>query len=142
MNIYFSASIKGGRQLVNVYHEIIEYLKEFGNVLTEHIGDPMYASNGFRPQQQVYLEDRALMDKSDVVVAEVSTPSLGVGYELAYCEARKIPVLCLYQGTVQKVSSMISGNKYFVCVGYDNIEQAKQIAKEFLTNIQKNNRRK
>ena len=39
MNIYFSGSIRGGRDDVDIYNRIISYLKKYGNVLTEHIGD-------------------------------------------------------------------------------------------------------
>ena len=38
-NIYFAASISGGREDVQIYSEIINYLKNYGNVLTEMIGD-------------------------------------------------------------------------------------------------------
>lgn len=133
MNIYFSGSIKGGRQLVDRYRQIIEYLKTYGAVLTEHIGDSTYASQGYRDAQVVYSEDRALMDISDVVVAEVTIPSLGVGYELAYCEVRKIPVLCLYNCNAQSVSSMIVGNTYFHCVQYGSVNEAKIAIDKFFS---------
>jgi hypothetical protein len=37
MKIYFAGSIRGGREDAALYLEIIEYLKTFGEVLTEHI---------------------------------------------------------------------------------------------------------
>jgi hypothetical protein len=36
--IYFAASIRGGRDDVELYRELINYMQTFGNVLTEHIG--------------------------------------------------------------------------------------------------------
>jgi 2'-deoxynucleoside 5'-phosphate N-hydrolase len=44
--IYFAGSIRGGRDDVNLYFEIIDYLKSFGEVLTEHVGDNSLSSNG------------------------------------------------------------------------------------------------
>ncbi len=36
--IYFAASIRGGRDDVELYRELIDYMQTFGKVLTEHIG--------------------------------------------------------------------------------------------------------
>ena len=35
---YFAGSIRGGREDVELYRQLIDYLQTFGNVLTEHIG--------------------------------------------------------------------------------------------------------
>jgi len=39
MKIYFAGSVRGGRDDMESYLEIIHKLQKFGNVLTEHIGD-------------------------------------------------------------------------------------------------------
>ena len=46
MKIYFAGSIRGGRQDAALYEQIIQYLKTFGEVLTEHVGDPALTSIG------------------------------------------------------------------------------------------------
>lgn len=117
MKIYFCGSIKGGRQLVDLYKKIIERLKNYGEVLTEHIGDANYAKSGYNPPCEVYAQDVAWLDSADVVFAEITVPSLGVGYELAYAEARAKKVICVYDSSAS-VSSMIIGNKYFDCRSY------------------------
>ncbi|MFT4949444.1 MAG: hypothetical protein ACI9CA_001582, partial [Natronomonas sp.] len=38
MDIFFSASIRGGRDDATLYREIIDMLGEHGDVLTEHVG--------------------------------------------------------------------------------------------------------
>ena len=43
------------------------------------------------------------------MIAEVSTPSLGVGYEIACGVQRGIPVLCLYREGLC-ISKMVAGN--------------------------------
>lgn len=40
MNIYFCGSIRGGRQDVAIYQQIVACLKEYGAVLTEHVAFP------------------------------------------------------------------------------------------------------
>lgn len=40
MNIYFCGSIRGGRQDVAIYQQIVTYLKNYGRVLTEHVAFP------------------------------------------------------------------------------------------------------
>ena len=38
MKIYFSGSIRGGRQDAELYNQLIEEIKKYGDVLTEHVG--------------------------------------------------------------------------------------------------------
>ncbi|HEV7743908.1 MAG TPA: hypothetical protein VGO56_02825 [Pyrinomonadaceae bacterium] len=38
MKIYFAASIRGGRDNWSTYLEIVKQLREYGEVLTEHVG--------------------------------------------------------------------------------------------------------
>jgi nucleoside 2-deoxyribosyltransferase len=45
----------------------------------------------------VYQRDIAWVEACDVMIAEVSTPSHGVGYEIAYAIGLGRPVLCLYR---------------------------------------------
>ncbi len=40
MNIYFCGSIRGGRQDVAIYQQIVTCLKTYGQVLTEHVAFP------------------------------------------------------------------------------------------------------
>lgn len=35
---FFSGSIRGGRDDVKLYHEIIQYLQSYCTVLTDHVG--------------------------------------------------------------------------------------------------------
>ena len=67
----------------------------------------------------------AYEDESDVLVAEVSTPSHGVGYEIGYALTQNKPVICIYQkGAV--VSKMILGNPHpnLTVYSYSNWEDA------------------
>ena len=60
-----------------------------------------------------------------MLVAEVSTPSSGVGYEIAAARYRyKIPVICLYRPAYTKrCSAMISGDKEIELIEYDDVDR-------------------
>jgi hypothetical protein len=55
-------------------------------------------------------------------VAEVSTPSTGVGYEIATARYRdSIPVICLYRPAFTKrCSAMVAGDREIVLIQYDD----------------------
>lgn len=38
--IYFAGRITGGRKYADLYQRIVEKLKTYGNVLTEHVANP------------------------------------------------------------------------------------------------------
>lgn len=124
MNIYFAGSIRGGREDVHLYMRIIEELKKYGTVLTEFVGDPSISSYGTESltDKQIHDQDVALISQSDIVVAEVTTPSLGVGYEIATAVHLKKPVICLYRGDEKRLSAMISGCGAVEVVTYATIE--------------------
>lgn len=114
MKIYFAGSIRGGRDDKELYFQIINFLKNYGEVLTEYVGDPNLSSFGevILTDEQIYERDIEWLKKADVFVGEVSTPSVGVGYEIAFAEILNKKILCLYRdGAPNRISGMINGNK-------------------------------
>jgi len=133
MKIYFSGSIRGGRNDAQWYHDLIEYLKTFGKVLTEHIGRIDLVDEREIPPCQIHDRDLTWLKTSDVVIAEVTTPSLGVGYELGRAVEMGKPILCLYRNSEDKrLSGMISGSPGIISVVYEDIEEAKTWIAGFL----------
>lgn len=114
MKIYFSGSISAGRDYLNEYIEIGNVLKKLGHqILTEHILDGSLDCGGEQKDpRDIFKRDIEMLDEADVVVAEISTPSHGVGYELAYAVGKEMPILCLFDGklTDKRISAMIEGN--------------------------------
>ena len=113
--VYFAGSIRGGRQDAELYNRIIKYIQRSHTVLTEHVGDLSKSkTEGLEDSDvAIYEQDTAWLREADVVIAECTTPSLGVGYELAYAEAHGIPVHIFYCKSRTKLSAMLTGNKYF-----------------------------
>lgn len=132
MKIYFSGSISGGRDKVEDYAKIVEILNGYGNVLTTHIANPKLGKveKGITAEE-IYQRDINWLKESDIVFAEITVPSMGVGYELAYAENKNIPVICMYDKNVN-VSRMIIGNKNFIQIPYENIEELKEKIHEIM----------
>ena len=114
MNIYFCGSIRGGRQDAALYHDMIAFLKQYGDVLTEHVGDLHLTEQGNDgTAEAIWQRDTEWLRESDIVIAECSTPSLGVGYELAFAEAIGKPVHVFYGKSDGRLSVMLAGDPHF-----------------------------
>ncbi|OHX67671.1 nucleoside 2-deoxyribosyltransferase [Flammeovirga pacifica] len=122
MKIYFSGAIRGGRQDAQLYQEIIAHLKNYGEVLTEHIGQ-MDLQEDNLSDVQIHDQDMAWLTASDVIIADVTVPSLGVGYEIGRGLEMKKPIYCFYRG--EKTSAMISGCQDFKTFKYETLEEVK-----------------
>jgi len=70
--------------------------------------------------------------EADVLVAEVTTPSLGVGYEIAYAEKLNKRVFCLFRNSEEKrLSTIITGDPKLDVCWYDKVEDAYEAIDEF-----------
>jgi len=135
MNIYFACSITGGRELESAYQEIVAALMgDEHEIPTSHLveSESMASERNLSPQY-VYERDTKWIRECDVLIAEVSVPSHGVGYEIGHALNIGKPVLCLYQNGY-RVSKMITGNsdKNLIINEYTKIEDAIEQARKFL----------
>lgn len=136
MKIYFAGSIRGGQQDQSIYAQIIAVLARHGEVLTEHIGNAVGTSaDERRTDSTIYERDMAWLNEADVIVAEVTNPSLGVGYEIGSADGRK-PILCLYRPQEGKrLSAMISGSKSVRVVEYRDIATVEMALEAFFRGL-------
>jgi len=112
MNIYFSCSITGWRNDQSAYRIIVDYLLAHGHdVPTAHLASQNLSDleTGISPEE-IYSRDIGWVRVCDILIAEVSTPSHGVGYEIAEAVNHKKPVLCVYEEG-KRVSKIITGNQ-------------------------------
>lgn len=134
MNIYFSGSISGGRHLEHIYAEIANHLEERGhNILSLHVArSHMLNELSKVSPQEIYTRDINWVIKCDRFIAEVSTPSLGVGYEVCFALQLGKPVLCIYDKTVNP-SQMILGNTHpnIQVSSYLNLDELRIIIDKF-----------
>ena len=140
MKIYFAGAIRGGREDAQLYENIIAYLKGKGQVLTEHVGstDLSWEGETCRKDEEIYNRDMEWLKSADIVIAEVTTPSLGVGYELGIAEKLQIPILCLYRiENGKSLSAMVLGNKVFTCKEYKTLMEAQKGIDDFIQSLTK-----
>ncbi len=111
MKIYFSGAISAGRDNLPIYQHIVQRLQAQGHtVLSAHVADPevLDREKDVLPRT-VFDRDVAWIDECDAMIAEVSTPSTGVGYEYSYAIQIGKPVLCVYRSGL-RMTKMITGN--------------------------------
>ena len=125
MKIYVSGSIYGGTQKIDTYKILIEELEKYGEVLNKQIADPnVIANEVYKKDEDIFkdLEDKLII--SDVLVAEVSIPALGVGYELGFADKLNKKIIAIYDEIyTPKVTTMIRGNKRIKLIPYQRIEE-------------------
>jgi 2'-deoxynucleoside 5'-phosphate N-hydrolase len=114
--VYFAGSIRGGRQDAGLYAKLIaaiEAAEGHFSVLTEHVGAASLSSLGEQElsEQQIFDRDLGWLRSASLFVADVTTPSLGVGYEIAYASAvLRLPCLCLFRPVDPPNDSAASGS--------------------------------
>ena len=119
--IYFAGAIRGGREDAVLYQELIRFLGGFG-----HGPD----------DRSIHDRDMAWLDKAEAVVAEVTVPSLGVGYEIGWAAAIGKPVFALYRPRPGRyLSAMIAGSKGVITAFYSDMEEAKVLIRRFFENF-------
>ena len=123
--IYFAGSIRSGRDDATLYKRMIDYMKRTNVVLTEHIGK---SNMSLKAQTKaidthIYARDTGWLRACDIVIADCTSPSLGVGYELGYAEAHGIPVFVFYNKSKANLSAMLNGNAHFTIVPYETEEE-------------------
>ncbi|KXK08660.1 MAG: hypothetical protein QY330_05125 [Candidatus Dojkabacteria bacterium] len=114
MNVYFAASTRNLSQNRTKFVKLLEVFKELGHVvLPSWIVEKLYSkeSSDKRPQELV-LDNTQLVQESDLVVIDLSTPSFGVGYLFGQALANHRPILCLYPETVslESISEIVKGS--------------------------------
>ena len=122
--IYFSGSISGGRRDVPLYRQIVAAMEAeghrviAGNVIADHIGDD---GEAIEPGA-IFSRDLRWIDEAEVLVAEVSMPSIGVGYEIAAARYRnRMPVIALYRPAhTRRCTAMIAGDEAIRLIEYSD----------------------
>lgn len=125
MKIYISGSIYGGTQKIDTYKCLIEELEKYGEVVDKQIADPnTIANEAYQEDEEIYKDLEEKLINADIIFAEVSIPSLGVGYELGFADKLGKKIIAIYdENYTPKVSTMIRGNKRIQLIAYKNIQE-------------------
>jgi 2'-deoxynucleoside 5'-phosphate N-hydrolase len=126
--IYFSGAITGGRGDVPLYRRIVEALESEGHRVFAGVVAATEVSDSGEPMDSTSIFERDLAWIGEVataggmVVAEVSQPSTGVGYEIAAARYHhNIPVVCLYRPKYTKrCTAMVAGDQGIDLIEYSD----------------------
>ncbi len=136
MKVYFAGSITGGRDDQEIYLEIINYLKEKKmNVLTEHLADKNLSSYGETKltSKEIFKRDVEWIKDADLLIAEVTQVSLGVGYEIGFAESLEKKIICLYREKEgERLSAMIDGNENVKIIKYKELKDLNEKLNEII----------
>ena len=134
MKIYVSGSIYGGTQKIDTYKILIKELEKYGEVLNKQIADPnTIANEKYQKDEDIFkdLEQKLLV--ADILIAEVSVTSLGVGYEMGFADKIVKRIIAIYDETyTEKVTTMIRGNKRIKLIPYKDINEILNSLEELL----------
>ncbi len=81
--------------------------------------------------KDIHDRDYQWLNEADVVIAEITNPSLGVGAEIADAVNLGIPVLCVYKKEYEhQISAYIRGKAGVVCRAYSDYDELKEVIRE------------
>jgi nucleoside 2-deoxyribosyltransferase len=134
MNIYFACSITGGRGYEKTYQAFTRALLADGHeVPTAYLAESNVVSlEKVVEARDVYERDVNWIRACDALIAEVSVPSHGVGYEIGLALELGKRVLCLAHAS-RSVSKMITGNPHpaLKIAIYETVEEGNEMIRGF-----------
>ena len=147
MKIYFTASTSGNGDLVPLYSHIIQLIEQYAITLTsgpQIISAQMLEEDKKLSSKQIYSRQQKRIEDSDLVIAETSKPSHGVGGEIVYALSLGKPVLALVHAKFEDhISPMVAGNpsENLFIEHYDE-DSIKNKLNDFIKHIEKIKKRK
>jgi nucleoside 2-deoxyribosyltransferase len=132
MTIYLASTVRGDRGGLLAGRTICERLQHHGHhVLTTHVlADEVEAAESQLAEDDVFRRDLEWLTNCDVLVAEASGSSYGVGFEVGYVLGRASAsgqrVIVLYDRSRRHaISRLITGNSEKACTtfGYGSLEE-------------------
>jgi nucleoside 2-deoxyribosyltransferase len=134
--VFFSCSMSGGygRLAQDELRKIPDIIEEFCMVLiSKHQTDENFVENeSTLTEKRIHDRDYQWLQEADLVIAEITNPSLGVGAEIADAVNLGIPVLCVYKKEYEhRTSSYIRGKAGVVCRAYSDYDELRDIIREF-----------
>ena len=114
LKVYFTASASHNGELIPYYKKILDFIKKQSvNIVSgEQVTDKKLLNEDKKfTAEQIFSREQYNIGEADVIIAEASKPSLGVGSEIVYALSLDKPVLVLVMaGYEDKISPMVSGN--------------------------------
>ena len=124
MKIYFAGAIRGGRAKVYDYQKMVQQFEKCGaEVLTKHVADPNLSVKGENMSfKEIYERDIKWLKECDIVFADITLPSLGVGYEISYAENLGKDIYAIYEKGAN-VSGFLRGDEKINFLAYESVDE-------------------
>jgi len=129
VRIYLACTVRGDRGAVTALRSLVAALEQRGHtIVTTHLlEDGVDTAEAALTERAVYERDITWLDSCDLLIADASGSSFGVGFEVGYVLGRADRttqrVLLLYRADrVNQISRFIPGNSHPRCtvVKYEN----------------------
>lgn len=125
MNIYLACTVRGDRGGLAGARALADLLEQAGHtVLTRHLlADDADAAESALSERDVFERDMRWLNSADLLIAEASGSSYGVGFEVGYVLGRaeqtgQRAVLLYDAARASQVSRLIAGNTHPACTTY------------------------
>jgi nucleoside 2-deoxyribosyltransferase len=122
VTIYLACTVRGDRGAIAALRSLVAALESAGHtILTKHLlEDEVEGAESALTERAVYERDIAWLEACDVLIADASGSSFGVGFEVGYVLARsdRTPqrVVLLYRADRrERISRLIVGNAHPRC---------------------------
>ncbi len=140
MIVYCSLPVRGENLKKDFYQVIVELIKGLKHTALTEL-NPDFKPAAPLTDSEIFSRDMKWLDKSKLLIAEVSGASTGVGFEIAYALYKlKMPVLALANSdSADRVSAMINGchDKLLTLSWYEDENDLKKRIKDFLAKNEK-----
>ena len=109
--------------MLSEYRQIVALLKKLGHeVVSEHVASPkLDEAEAALTEEEIFKSDIGFINECDCLVADVTVPSIGVGYEICYAVSKGKRVVCVYKEGAN-VSAMVLGNGRVASLPYVEVE--------------------
>ncbi len=138
MKIYFAFTVMAGREKLEIVRKMVQLLESRGHtILTTHLfADNVIENESKFTREFVFERDLKWLEECDIMIAEISSSSFGIGFEAGFVlgSMNKKIYLLYERGMENNVSKMATGNTLPNCVRvpYADFEEARNfIEKNF-----------
>jgi|WetSurMetagenome_2_1015567.scaffolds.fasta_scaffold33805_5 hypothetical protein len=131
MNIFFSASSDVSIEIKNEYKGIMKILSDAGYLVSQSLFDGISNKKLIDENDFNFVYDDVLkkIDEAEVLLADISYPSSGVGYQVYHAVFQRKPVVIIYKKDGKTNPSVIIRgikSKKVTIIGYENCEDLKK----------------
>lgn len=140
MKIFFTGSVRSGRENQPQFEYIVQELRKHGTVYWQHIAFETLPQHGETSlsSKDILKREKQEINNSDIVIAEVSSASLWVWYLLAYASSQGKKIIALHNNTSElSLSAIIKWDQNIEVLQYLDKDDFLAQCAHFFTNLDK-----